>query len=668
MGKLKLQSFSDLIESLASFPEKINSAIVHKRKHNNHQQQQQLVEACQSKENETQKQKKTQDELELLFKRRVDPIHVLPIEIIDLIFLLLSQEVLIICIQVSKSWRAQILLACADVWRNIIIQDNKQDKQLACVISYIGVHVKHMIINTTSEKVRFKCLKNIKNGHFNRIQSLKITMLGLQDMEHYIAPITTSLRKIENTLTSFTIDVGNTKNPVLIAEILASCSNLSNLIYSTTTSLSTQQTGNENSDSHSKKLNQQHYSLQNLQIRAPSITGSDIDSILKYCLALRRLVMNECDPSVLNTIVGHATPNLEILGYERSDDSFPVPPLPAKKNQHQKETISHNHRRRSQQHHHNKKTKKQKMVGNLRILHIANNSNKPIPARNIIPLLYKNRKSLNYIMACISSITETELEQFHAKYPDFQLHNVTRLVFWPYKGIQEFLLHAVYNSTKLSFLHAVNAQDINVVITALLEMPPLKRLSIKNPKCSSTRTTEVQSAPSELYLNILFKKYARLSLSSPKATTASSSSRSFKSLVLRGCNCVTDRELATLSNIKTLKRITFQELINVSTHGLMTLFIHLNNQLTSIRLAEMRSVTDDILSLFGDMDNLTCIKLENLQQVTDQGIKILVNKKKANKSSPRLIEFSLYNCPSITSGCMFYVKQNIPIAAIISAH
>ncbi|KAG2218420.1 hypothetical protein INT45_013164 [Circinella minor] len=181
MGKFKLQSFSNLIESLASFPEKINSAIVHKEKHNNYkqqqqqQQQQQLVEACQSKENETQKQKKAQDELELLYKRRADPVYVLPIEIINSIFLLLPQEVLIICIQVSKSWREQILLACADVWRNIIIQDNKQDKQLACVTSYMGVHVKHMIINTTSEKVRFKYLKNIKNGHFNRIQSLKIT-------------------------------------------------------------------------------------------------------------------------------------------------------------------------------------------------------------------------------------------------------------------------------------------------------------------------------------------------------------------------------------------------------------------------------------------------------------------------------------------------------------
>ena len=503
----------------------------------------------------------------------------------------------------------------------------------------------------------------------------KKKVLGLQDMEHYIAPITTSLGKIGDTLTNFTIDVGNTKNSISIADILASCSNLSELTYSTNTALSTPQTENDNnSSSRSKKLKNPHYSLQNLQIRASSITGPDIDSILKYCSILRRLVMNDCDPSVLDTIVNHPTPNLEILGYNRSDDSFPAPPLSVKK-----ETATY---RRRYHHHHNnnnnnnkKRSKKQKMVGNLRILHIANNSSKPIPAQNIIPLLYKNKKSLNYIMACISSITETELEQFYAKYPDFQLHNVTRLIFWPYKGIQELMLHAVRDSTKLSFLHAVNAQDINVLITTLMEMPPLKRLSIKNPMRPSTQTanttTEVESISSALYLNSLFKRYARISLSSPTTTMTTTtspppSSHLFKSLVLRGCNCITDQELVTLATIRTLKRVTFQKLINVSTHGLMTLFTQLDNQLTSIRLTEMKSATDDILSLLGDMDNLTCIKLEDLKQVTDQGIRVLVDKKKANNTI-RLMEFFVYKCPSITPECMIYVKQKIPMA-VISAH
>ena len=113
-------------------------------------------------------------------------------------------------------------------------------------------------------------------------------VLGIEDMRTYIAPITTALWQIRNTLTSFQIDIDSNTNSISIAKILSSCSNLSHLYFSTAC-LSTQST-------EFALLEEDHqYNLINLKITSSSITENDVECLLKRCPKIRRLLMNGCD-------------------------------------------------------------------------------------------------------------------------------------------------------------------------------------------------------------------------------------------------------------------------------------------------------------------------------------------------------------------------------------
>ncbi|KAI7859351.1 hypothetical protein BDC45DRAFT_261528 [Circinella umbellata] len=541
------------------------------------------------------------------FQKRVDPVHILPTEITNKIFSLLPQKGLVNSMQVSSLWRGHIL-QCGDAWCDLLVEGGPDDVTLARVTPSIGNYVKHMTINTTSEKIRFAFIKKIKEAQFNKIQSLYLTVLGTAYMRSYIAPTTTALWQIRNTLTSFHFDIDSNENVISIAEILSSCSNLSDLFYSTACPLSTQSTDftllEENN----------FYNLINLKIKSSSITESDIERILKRCPKIRRLLMNGCDDiSILNRVDQLTSPNLEILGFNHPDNTtFPIPEL-------NKETTT---------------TAAIKKDAGLRVLY-TNNDGTVFPASAILPLIYKSRTTLEDLVVNMSDVSPEELQQFKTQYPNFRLPNLTSLVTWPFRGIQDIIMPFIRYSTKLETLYTINVYDMDELINALMDMvTPLTDLTISFPHRITAEFVR------------LFENYARLSKEAQP---------SLEYIKLRHFEEITDQTLAIFGNIKTLRKINFEELNNVSADGVLNLIKQLEQRLTYVRLAEMEIVDDGMINYLSDIEGLTFMKLNGLKNVTDQGIRAVVDK----KSNLMSFELEVTNCPLVTEECISYAKQNL---------
>ncbi|KAI7851733.1 hypothetical protein BDC45DRAFT_607783 [Circinella umbellata] len=630
---------------------------------------------------------------------RLDPVYILPIEILNEIFILLPQDTKItLCLDVSKVWR-ETILKCPNVWRKIEIH---QDNRVIQSCYEVGFHVKHMRIYSTLEEAGAASIQQLKEGYFKQIQSLKIRVPELQDTQKYIRLTRSALYQIRDTLTSFTIDTSKTGKYISIANILSSCNNLIELDYSTTTQLSEHRMINSYFIQYQGVRHRYNRSLLSLQLKAPVITRHDIEPLLEQCTELRRLVMSGCTTSVLDTILykqqQHSpTPlNLEILGYNANSKSTPVPQLP-------KETMTW-------------KGKEKKIKG-LRILFTSSNA-RPVRTQSMIPLLYQNRETLVYILTHLSPLDQSGLIEMDTLYPNFELPNISRLTFWSVEGIQEFMLRAIRNSTRLSVLDIIHAYDIDAVLKVLTIMPPLKHLTVLYSTAPIPETyidDYLATTVATTSLISLFKRYVYLSsstsssssttttyssssssssLSSSSSTSTSSSSSSssstssfstittktimtatmlpapsrqfvytpptasFKSITLGKFNTISDRELSILGNIKTLQQFTLLDLNNVTTNGIKNLINKLGNQLKHVRLSRMESVTDDILFILGDMNELIRIALDYLPKVTNRGLQLLIDKLYL-KLPQQQVELSVFYCPLITQKSIRYGKQKI---------
>ena len=173
------------------------------------------------------------------------------------------------------------------------------------------------------------------------------------------------------------------------------------------------------------------------------------------------------------------------------------------------------------------------------------------------------------------------------------------------------------------------------LINALMDMvTPLTDLTISFPHKITTASVR------------LFENYARLSMGSQS---------SLEAIKLRHFEEITDKTLTIFANIKTLQKINFEELNNVSADGLMNLIIKLEQRLTYIRLAEMEIVDDRIIDYLSGIESLIFIKLNGLKNVTDQGIRAVVDKK-INLAS---FELEVTSCPLVTEDCIIYAKENL---------
>ena len=433
--------------------------------------------------------------------------------------------------------------------------------------------------------------------------------------------------QVHDTLTKLDIDItGIRQNSITITSILSFCNNLTDLVFSSTA---------EPLAVKLKNFNEQikdYPSLINLELMSHHINGDDIESIIQRCQQLRRLVLSGCDSSVLETLVHNSTPNLELFSYNDGIDGPPLPMLQEKKaTTNNNSNVEIGTQRQGHQY-----------EQGLRVIYTSYGETSVRP-EDLIPLIYKNRKTLENVRACMSHMTEAQLEYLYTRYPDFKLENLKHLSTWLSPGIQQFMLHKVIqNSNTLSTLVAVGDYNMDLLLRALINRTPLSGLNISHVYDSINNASRL--------LIQLFAQYAKLSGNN---TTNSS----LNWIKLRYCNQVTDDVLKTLSGIKTLHDIHLGGLRMVSTVGILQFIDTLGNQITHVFFHDMYSVNDNIIIALGDLANLVLVKLEVLNNVTDKGVRILVDNKK--RKSRRLTTLEVTECSSISQECISYAQKNV---------
>ncbi|KAG2219605.1 hypothetical protein INT45_004856 [Circinella minor] len=446
------------------------------------------------------------------------------------------------------------------------------------------------------------CFQFMQDGYFSKMKSFEIK--GLGDTSHQLGPLNTTIIigfwKIRQTLTTLDLDVGDNVDSVKVVDLLLTCTNLIKLKFTTLHPL--------NRLIGDFSTMKQHRALIDLQIKSKDIIGSDIILLLQRCQELRRLVMNTCHESVLD-VINRYTPNLEILANNPQSD------------------IEQLHENGS---------------GNgkgLKSFYIDNGS-LPVSINSVLPVMYKNKTTLQTLDVHISQISQVNLQNLYITYPDFTLDNITHLTFWSYAGIQELILQSIRKTTTLTHLHAMKMHHMNGLIEPLLIMPPLLTLKLWY---SYTVTMDNRSS-----LIRLFELYAR---------AAKKSHLSLKHVDFRYCVTIPDEILSALAAINTLHEITLCGLNSITTNGINSMISKLNDQLTYVCLKDMSFITDDIIITLGDLKQLEYLELSVLNHVTDKSIYELLN-----KVDPLILtKLVITYCAKVTKACIAYAKQKLKI-------
>ena len=105
---------------------------------------------------------------------------------------------------------------------------------------------------------------------------------------------------------------------------------------------------------------------------------------------------------------------------------------------------------------------------------------------------------------------------------------------------------------------------------------------------------------------------------------------SLKHVYFRYCDMILDEPLSTLAIINTLQCISLCSLKDISTSGINNMINQLKNQLTYVHLEDMYFVIDNIIIALGSLKKLDHLALENLNRLTNQGVRRLLDKLNQN--------------------------------------
>ncbi|KAG2220582.1 hypothetical protein INT45_008763 [Circinella minor] len=539
-------------------------------------------------------------------KEPVDFISKLPVEIVNNnIIPHLEQSTKEVCLQVSRVWHKK-LLDYQDKWSNLFVDDDNQETlRVFNTIPSTEYNIKQLTINTESDTIPITCFRYMRYEYLNKIESLKIKITDIRTEQQLLnrATVFIAFWETRQTLTTLDLDFGSNTNLIKLADLIMTCTNLTKSSFTTTQPLA-EIIGNFSTM-------KRHEALIDLQIKAKLITGQDIEPMLQHCQQLRRLVMNTCNETVFDAITRQAD-NLEILGYNPNAPNDPIEELQTERNNESKKGL-------------------QKLY--------TNNGSISISAKSILPLIYKNKTTLVTLYAMIDTVTETELWDLYSTYPDFTLDNIERLVFWYKPGIQQFMLRAIRNTTTLKIIDIVYLADSEGLVTTLKRLPVLSKITL-------AQINSIESRPS---LCRLIEHYRMFSMPNDFQQPSLEYVDLFKS------DAISDDLLSKLATIKTLDKISLCNLKNVSTKGLNSMISKLSDRLTWLRVQEMNLITDNITVSLGDLKKLWYLELEDLKNVTDQGIYGLL----AKVDSSILTKLVIDNCPKITASCIATAREKI---------
>ena len=189
---------------------------------------------------------------------------------------------------------------------------------------------------------------------------------SLQNMRPYFTVLSIAFwNTTKQALNSIDLNFGDYKPTVTLVDVLLSCNSLSNLSFSsTTTPMNLRTAGNFT------VLQHQNIALINLQLKFKNISRDAVDNMLQKCNQLRRLIMNKCDNSVLQSFIKHGA-NIKFLYINAEEHEIPA-------------SVSHDKLERII------KTGKE-------VLHIDSGTNEATPSSSIMPLLYENQATLKIL-------------------------------------------------------------------------------------------------------------------------------------------------------------------------------------------------------------------------------------------------------------------------------
>ncbi|KAI7850153.1 hypothetical protein BDC45DRAFT_519111 [Circinella umbellata] len=539
-------------------------------------------------------------------KMCVDIIARAPVEIADCIFELLSTHEKVPCLRVSKVWRTK-LFDCKEAWRNLVVYDTNSDTELVGSAQQFAGHVEHLTLNTSNIQVRSKYLKHIRSADFYRVESLEIpNVYPIECERHNVLTLSNALWQLRHILTTLSINVGNNRTAVTIAELVSSTDSLKTLHFSTMDNLTTLA-------GDFSMVNKSH-PLMTLEIKANRIHRQDIERMLQQCRQLRCLIMNGCDESVFYPLT-HISHNLSILACNYQGNDVPEMKKTKTKPENDKDTGL-------------------KMIYTGRL----NISNSPVSAAVIFPLLHKNMKSLETIHCYLSDWSTYDRQTRLTIHPDcIKLEKlVTLKTVWSRNTLFPFLLQQLLaGAGTLTTLGVINVCSTVKLVDSIMNLrTPPKVLQLH--KIDDDSFTDITS-----YIRLI-ERYKKPFIS-------------LQCIVLDECSGVTDSVLPCLSQIRSLNDITFSRLQLTTTNGLLRFISICSGKLSRVGFVKMNSVTNRVIIALGRFNKMSYLELKSLRYVTDQGICGLIEE----KATFELVELSVEKCDLVTQGCISNLKNKV---------
>ncbi|KAI8143357.1 hypothetical protein BJV82DRAFT_713554 [Fennellomyces sp. T-0311] len=478
-------------------------------------------------------------------KARVDFVARLPIEIVDSIVVLLPAKEKPVYCSVSSTWCNNLAKLATEIQESMTIDDTSKGLSM-CITPGVWNGVEDLTFKATNRHVLIRYMHSMSIGGFGKLKTLKLQENATKLIEaNMLMMVSQALRTTSNTLTTLVVDFNKDSATIAITDILYACSNLTTLEYSTMAQLS-------NVIGSIIVFLEPHRALIDMKLKAMLITGQDLEKLLSRCYRLRRLVLFGCNTTVLE-VVDTVCPSLETLGY--NPQNVTVPKLD---------------------------TSVFKPTSSGLCRFYTNNSCVREPISAVLPLLQRNMLSLKVLYLYLTA--KDSPENLAASYEDLKLQNLESLTVWcdDTAVIQLLMLRSISTCTTLTYAEPVDSRDITALVNALVELPRLQFLHIAY---TDTPTGEADIVR-------LLEAYT---------CDSRAEQRQLKTVWLRHCKVImTDNVLAALACISTLENIELSGLPNISAHGINEFLRRLSNSVSTVKLAEIDTVTDGSLTVIGN--------------------------------------------------------------------
>ncbi|KAI8139762.1 hypothetical protein BJV82DRAFT_716389 [Fennellomyces sp. T-0311] len=531
---------------------------------------------------------------------RVDFVARLPTEIVHDVVMLLPRDNKVSCLNVSRIWR-KTLLECKDLWRDLVSADGQTDYQITSVLPNIATHIENLDLCTSNNHIWIRYLRCMRSGAMNNIKAFRLGATTAKLIQPaMIMAVTTAFCNISAMLTKLELDLSESASGVVISllDLLHIFVNLKTLDYTVDCALPCVVGEPELLDG--------THGLVDLTLKSPLINGANLQPVLQQCPQLRRLVLTGCTSTIWN-VVSEFCPQLEIIG---CNPKFPVVPLD-----------------------HTQKT----APGLRHIWALAPKGATRLPAGDCLALVQRYMKTIETAHLHLSS---ADIPNLGSMFGDLKLDKLRRLIYCgePSSDIEPLLLRSIQGCTALSNFCVAAPSNVELVVSTLLALPPLKSLGIAYTVATDGHTS----------LKQLFDHYA----------TISRRSASLESIMLRWCSSTTDEVLSALAGIKSLQAIKFMGLSRVTPQGLQGFFRVQSNNITTVTLVGMPSITDIHLIALGNMKQLEVVNLEELEYITDDGIVNMMDR------TSTIHSLSVVECSLVTESAIQYARrvlQNVTI-------